>query len=384
MDFKLSKTHQLQQELYRKFAEEEIKPLAEDMDETEQYDMELLKKLHKYGFFGIPYSKQYGGVGGDYLSYALAMEEVSKVDGSTGITISVHTSLYCSCIDYFGTEEQKEAFLRPTIDGSKTGCFGLTEPNAGSDAAGQQTTAVYDPDTDEYIINGGKVFTTNSGFADFCTVFAMTDKSAGTRGISCFVVDLHQEGVSISENIKRMGIRAAQNCEVSYENVRVPAFNRIGKEGQGFKIAMKALDGGRIGIAAQSVGLAQGAINEAMAYCKERKQFGRPISAFQTTQFKLADMQTKVDAARLLTWRAACTKDAGENYSKEAAMAKLFASDVANQVCREAVQLMGGYGYCREYPVERALRDAKITEIYEGTSEVMKMVISGAMKVNAK
>ena len=384
MDFKLSKTHQLQQELYRKFAEEEIKPLAEDMDETEQYDMELLKKLHKYGFFGIPYSKQYGGVGGDYLSYALAMEEVSKVDGSTGITISVHTSLYCSCIDYFGTEEQKEAFLRPTIDGSKTGCFGLTEPNAGSDAAGQQTTAVYDPDTDEYIINGGKVFTTNSGFADLCTVFAMTDKSAGTRGISCFVVDLHQEGVSISENIKRMGIRAAQNCEVSYENVRVPAFNRIGKEGQGFKIAMRALDGGRIGIAAQSVGLAQGAINEAMAYCKERKQFGRPISAFQTTQFKLADMQTKVDAARLLTWRAACTKDSGENYSKEAAMAKLFASDVANQVCREAVQLMGGYGYCREYPVERALRDAKITEIYEGTSEVMKMVISGAMKVNAK
>ena len=384
MDFKLSKTHQLQQELYRKFAEEEIKPLAEDMDETEQYDMELLKKLHKYGFFGIPYSKQYGGVGGDYLSYAQAMEEVSKVDGSKGITISVHTSLYCSCIDYFGTEEQKEAFLRPTIDGSKTGCFGLTEPNAGSDAAGQQTTAVYDPDTDEYIINGGKVFTTNSGFADLCTVFAMTDKSAGTRGISCFVVDLHQEGVSISENIKRMGIRAAQNCEVSYENVRVPAFNRIGKEGQGFKIAMKALDGGRIGIAAQSVGLAQGAINEAMAYCKERKQFGRPISAFQTTQFKLADMQTKVDAARLLTWRAACTKDSGENYSKEAAMAKLFASDVANQVCREAVQLMGGYGYCREYPVERALRDAKITEIYEGTSEVMKMVISGAMKVNAK
>ncbi|MDO4393402.1 MAG: acyl-CoA dehydrogenase family protein [Bacillota bacterium] len=384
MDFKLSKTHQLQQELYRKFAEEEIKPLAEEMDETEQYDMELLKKLHKYGFFGIPYSKKYGGVGGDYLSYALAMEEVSRVDGSTGITISVHTSLYCSCIDYFGTEEQKEAFLRPTVDGSKTGCFGLTEPNAGSDAAGQQTTAVYDADTDEYIINGGKVFTTNSGFADLCTVFAMTDKSAGTRGISCFVVDLNQEGVTVSENIKRMGIRAAQNCEVSYENVRVPAFNRIGKEGQGFKIAMKALDGGRIGIAAQSVGLAQGAINEAMAYCKERKQFGRPISAFQTTQFKLADMQTKVDAARLLTWRAACTKDAGENYSKDAAMAKLFASDVANQVCREAVQLMGGYGYCREYPVERALRDAKITEIYEGTSEVMKMVISGAMKVNAK
>ena len=315
------------------------------------------------------------------------MEEVSRVDGSTGITISVHTSLCCSCIDGFGTEEQKQKFLRPLIDGSKTGCFGLTEPNAGSDAAGQQTQAVYDEATDEYIINGGKIFTTNSGFADTCIVFAMTDKTQGTRGISAFVVPLKDEegnrtpGVTVSDNIRRMGIRAASNCEVSYENVRVPAGNRLGKEGQGFKIAMKALDGGRIGIAAQSVGLAQGALNEAMAYVKERKQFGRPISAFQTTQFKLADMQTKIDAARLLTYRAAVTKDEGGNYGPEAAMAKLFASDMANEVCREAVQLMGGYGYCREYPVERALRDAKITEIYEGTSEVMKMVISGAMKV---
>ena len=387
MDFKLSKTHLLQQELYRKFAENEIKPIAEDMDESEEYDLDLLAKMHKYGFFGIPYSKEYGGVGGDYLSYVLCMEEVSRVDGSTGITISVHTSLCCSCIDGFGTEEQKQKFLRPLIDGSKTGCFGLTEPNAGSDAAGQQTQAVYDEATDEYIINGGKIFTTNSGFADTCIVFAMTDKTQGTRGISAFVVPLKDEegnrtpGVTVSDNIRRMGIRAASNCEVSYENVRVPAGNRLGKEGQGFKIAMKALDGGRIGIAAQSVGLAQGALNEAMAYVKERKQFGRPISAFQTTQFKLADMQTKIDAARLLTYRAAVTKDEGGNYGPEAAMAKLFASDMANEVCREAVQLMGGYGYCREYPLERALRDAKITEIYEGTSEVMKMVISGAMKV---
>ncbi len=390
MEFKLSKTHLLQQELYRRFAENEIKPIAEEMDENEVYDEELLAKMQKYGFFGIPYSKEYGGVGGDYLSYVLCMEEVSKVDGSTGITISVHTSLCCSCIDGFGTEEQKQKFLRPLIDGSKTGCFGLTEPNAGSDAAGQQTNAVYDEATDEYIINGGKIFTTNSGFADTCIVFAMTDKTQGMRGITAFVVPLKDEegnrtpGVTVSDNIRRMGIRAASNCEVSYENVRVPAANRLGKEGQGFKIAMKALDGGRIGIAAQSVGLAQGALNEAMTYVKERKQFGRPISAFQTTQFKLADMQTKIDAARLLTYRAAVTKDQGGNYGSEAAMAKLFASDIANQVCREAVQLMGGYGYCREYPVERALRDAKITEIYEGTSEVMKMVISGAMKVNAK
>ena len=387
MDFKLSKTHLLQQEMYRKFAETEIKPIAEEMDETEVYDQELLAKMHKYGLMGIPYSREFGGVGGDYLSYALCMEEVSKIDGSTGITISVHTSLCCSCIDGFGTKEQKEKFLRPLIDGSKTGCYGLTEPNAGSDAAGQQTQAVYDEATDEYIINGGKIFTTNSGFADLCVVFALTDKSLGTKGISAFVVPLKNEdgsraeGVTVSDNIRRMGIRAASNCEVSYENVRVPAANRLGKEVQGFKIAMKALDGGRIGIAAQSVGLAQGALNEALAYVKERKQFGRPIAAFQTTQFKLADMQTKIDAARLMTWRAAKTKDEGGNYGPEAAMAKLFASDVANQVCREAVQLMGGYGYCREYPVERALRDAKITEIYEGTSEVMKMVVAGSMKI---
>lgn len=387
MDFKLSKTHLLQQEMYRRFAENEVKPLAEEMDETEVFNQELLAKMHKYGLMGIPYSKEYGGVGGDYLSYALCMEEISKVDGSTGITISVHTSLCCSCIDSFGTEEQKQKFLRPLIDGSKSGCFGLTEPNAGSDAAGQQTQAAYDEATDEYIINGGKIFTTNSGFAETCIVFALTDKTLGTKGISAFVVPLKDEegnrtpGVTVSENIKRMGIRAASNCEVSYENVRVPAANRLGKEGQGFKIAMKALDGGRIGIAAQSVGLAQGALNEALAYAKERKQFGRPITAFQNTQFRLADMQTQIDAARLLTWRAACVKDAGENYGPAAAMAKLFASETANRVCREAVQLMGGYGYCREYPVERALRDAKITEIYEGTSEVMKMVISGSMKL---
>ena len=305
MDFKLSKTHLLQQEMYRKFAENEIKPIAEEMDETEVFDLDLLAKMHKYGLMGIPYSKEYGGVGGDYLSYALCMEEISKIDGSSGITISVHTSLCCSCIDSFGTEEQKQKFLRPLIDGSQTGCFGLTEPNAGSDAAGQQTQAVYDEATDEYIINGGKIFTTNSGFAEVCIVFALTDKTLGTKGISAFVVPLKDEngnrtpGVTVSENIKRMGIRAASNCEVSYENVRVPAANRLGKEGQGFKIAMKALDGGRIGIAAQSVGLAQGALNEAVEYVKERKQFGRPIAAFQTTQFKLADMQTKIDAARL-------------------------------------------------------------------------------------
>lgn len=382
MDFKLSKTHQLQQEMYRRFAENEVKEVAEEMDETEEFNMDLLAKMQKYGIMGIPYSKEYGGVGGDYLSYTLAMEEISKVDGSTGITISVHTSLCCGCIDKWGTEEQKQKFLRPLVDGSKVGCFGLTEPNAGSDAAGVQTQAVFDEETNEWVINGGKIFTTNSWFADTFVVFAMTDRALGTKGMVALVVEREKApGLTVSANIKRMGIRAAQNCEVTYEDVRVPAENLLGKVGQGFKIAMMGLDGGRIGIAAQSVGLAQGALDQAVTYVKERKQFGRPLAAFQTTQFKLAEMQTKIDAARLMTWRAAVAKDNHENYTPLAAMAKLFASDVANYVCREAVQLMGGYGYCREYAVERNLRDAKITEIYEGTSEVMKMVIAGSMKL---
>ena len=380
MDFKLSKTHLLQQELFRRFAETEIKPIAEEMDESEVFDLELVKKLQKYGLMGIPYSRDYGGVGGDYLGYALCMEEISKVDASTGITISVHTSLACSCIDGFGTEEQKQKFLRPLVDGSKVGCFGLTEPNAGTDAAGQQTKAVLDGD--HYIINGTKIFTTNSGFADTFVVFAMTDKSLGTKGISAFVIDRDMPGVKVGQQIKRMGIRAASNCEVSYENVKVPVANRLGKEGAGFKIAMKALDGGRIGIAAQSVGIAQGALNEAIKYVKERKQFGKRISSFQNTQFKVAELQTMIDAARLMTWRAAVTKDEGGNYGPEAAMAKLFASEMVNDVTRACVQLMGGYGYCREYPVERMMRDAKITEIYEGTSEAMKMVIAGSMKIS--
>jgi len=379
MDFKLSKTHLLQQEMFRRFAENEIKPLAEEMDETEVYSLELLAKMHKYGLMGIPFSKEYGGVGGDYLAYALCMEEVSKMDASSGITISVHTSLACSCIDSFGTEEQKQKYLRPLVDGSKTGCYGLTEPNAGSDAAGQQTKAVLDGDS--YIINGTKIFTTNSGFADIFVMFAMTDKSLGTKGISAFIVEKEMPGLKVGQNIKRMGIRAASNCEVSYENVRVPVENRLGKEGDGFKIAMKALDAGRIGIAAQAVGIAQGALNEAIKYVKERKQFGKRISSFQNTQFKIAELQTNIDAARLMTWRAASMKDNKENFGPAAAMAKLFASKMANDVCRDCVQLMGGYGYCREYPIERALRDAKITEIYEGTSEVMKMVISGSMKI---
>ncbi len=381
MDFQLSKMHLLQQELYRKFAETEIAPLAHDMDESEVYSLELLEKMKKYGFFGIPYSKEYGGVGADTLAYTLCMEEVSKVDASTGITISVHTSLCCSCINEFGTEEQKQKYLRPLVDGSKIGCYGLTEPGAGSDVQGAQTVAV--EDGDDYIITGSKVFTTNSGFADTCIVFALTDRTVpAAKGMTAFIVDLKEmPGITVSENIERMGIRAASNCIVTYEKVRVPKERILGKVGGGFKIAMKALDAGRIGIAAQAVGIAQGALNEAIKYGKERKQFGKTINSFQNTQFKMAELQTKIDAARLMTWRAAKAKDNHENFGPYAAMAKLFASDVANQVTRDCVQFLGGYGYCREYPVERMMRDAKITEIYEGTSEVMKMVISGSMKL---
>ena len=379
MDFNLSKTHLLQRNLFRRFAENEIRPLAMEMDETETYSMELLEKMQRLGFFGIPYPEKYGGGGGDTLAYTLCMEEVSKVDASTGITISVHTSLCCGAIYQFGSEEQKETYLRPLIDGRKVGCFALTEPNAGSDASGLQTSAVQEGD--EYVLNGAKVFITNSGFADIFLVFAVTDKALGTEGISAFIVPRETPGLSVSPNIPRMGIRASSNCGVSFENVRIPAKNRLRREGLGYEIALQALDGGRIGIGAQSVGIAQGAWNEAFKYVKERKQFGRPINAFQNTRFKLAEMQTKIDAARLMVWRAAALKDSGKEYSSEAAMCKLFAAEVANEVTRQCVQLMGGYGYSREYSVERMMRDAKITEIYEGTSEVMKMVIYSHMKV---
>ena len=315
MDFTLSKSHQLLQNLYRQFAETEIRPIAREMDETETFSMELLEKMKRCGFFGIPYPKKYGGAEADILAYALCMEEISKVDASSGITISVHTSLCCASIYENGTEEQKQTFLRPLVDGTKIGCFALTEPNAGSDVSGLQTSAVRDGD--DYILNGSKVFTTNSGFADTMVVFAITDKAMGTDGISAFIVDTKTAGLHISANIPRMGIRAASNCEVSFQN----------------------------------------------------------------TKFKLAEMQTKIDAARLMVWRAAVDKDSHRDYSASAAMCKLFASDVANEVTRICVQLLGGYGYSREYPVERMMRDAKITEIYEGTSEVMKMVISGSMKV---
>lgn len=379
VDFKLTNKQLLAKKLFAEFAEKEIKPLSSEMDETEVFNLELLEKMKKIGLMGIPYDKKYGGGGADILTYAVAMEEISKVDASCGITMSVHNSLCCPCINDFGTEEQKEKYLRPLVDGTWSGCFSLTEPGAGTDASGAKTIAEKTEDGKYYILNGQKVFATNGGFADVYVVFALTDKTKGPKGMSAFIVEKGTPGVIVGENIKRMGIRAASNVELAFVDCKIPAENLLGKEGKGYGIAMGALAGGRIGIAAQATGIAQGALNEAIKYSKERKQFGKPISSFQHTQFQCVEMQTRIDAARLLTWRAAKAKDDHENYTPLSAMAKLYASQVAVDVTRFAVQLMGGYGYSREYPVERMYRDAKITEIYEGTSEAMKMVAGGAV-----
>ena len=377
MDFKWNDEQQLMQTMFREFVDKEIRPLAAELDEQERFPSELIPKMGEIGMFGIPIAEDYGGVGMGTLEYVMAVEEVSKACASTGVTISAHTSLCCWPIEHFGTEEQKQKYLPDLATGEKLGAFGLTEPNAGTDAAMQRTVA--EDKGDYYLLNGSKIFITNGEVADVYVVFAMTDKEAGTRGISAFILEKGMEGFSFGSHERKMGIRGSSTCELVFENVKVPKENLLGELGKGFKIAMMTLDGGRIGIAAQALGIAQGAIDEAVKYVKDRVQFGRPISKFQNTQFTLADMQTRVDAARMLVYRAAAMKDAGENYSAAAAEAKLFASETASDVTRRAVQLFGGYGYTREYPVERMMRDAKITEIYEGTSEVQKMVISAHM-----
>lgn len=377
MNFDLSKEHLMLQEMYRKFTETEVKPLAEEVDEEERFPVETVKKLARYGFMGIPFPKEYGGAGADNLAYAMAVEELSKSCGTTGVIVSAHTSLCATPIYEWGTEEQKQKYLVPLAKGEKLGAFGLTEPNAGTDAAGQQTRAV--DMGDHWVLNGSKIFITNADYADVYVIMAMTDKSQGTRGISAFIVEKDFPGFSVGKKEKKMGIRGSATCELIMEDCIVPKENLLGKIGQGFKVAMKTLDGGRIGIAAQALGLAQGSLDETVKYVKERKQFGRAISKFQNTQFKLADMDTKTEASRLLVYKAAKYKDAKRPYSKEAAMAKLFAAETAMEVTTMAVQLHGGYGYTREYGVERMMRDAKITEIYEGTSEVQRMVIGASL-----
>ncbi len=377
MDFNLSKTEELFLQMIREFAEKEVKPLAAEIDEQERFPIETVEKMGKIGLMGIPIPKQYGGAGGTNMMYGMAVEELSRVCGTTGVVLSAHTSLCAAPILENGTEEQKMKYLPKLASGEWVGAFGLTEPNAGTDAAGQQTTAVLDGE--EWVLNGSKIFITNGGYAHVYIIIAMTDKSLGTKGISAFIVEKGTPGFSIGKKEMKMGIRGSATTELIFENCRIPKDNLLGKIGGGFAIAMKTLDGGRIGIAAQALGIAQGAMDETVKYTKERKQFGRSISQFQNTQFQMADLETKVQAARLLVRSAHYKKDNGIPYSVDAAMAKLFCAETAMEVTTKAVQFHGGYGYTREYPVERMMRDAKITEIYEGTSEVQRMVIAGKL-----
>ena len=384
MDFTLSKKHEMARTLFREFAEKEVKPLAQEVDETEEFPRVTVEKMAKAGFMGIPVPKEYGGQGCDILTYAMCVEELSKVCGTTGVIVSAHTSLCCDPILTYGTEEQKQKYLPDLAAGKKIGAFGLTEPGAGTDAQGQQTKAVLDGE--EWVLNGSKIFITNGKEADVYVVFAVTgmiEKKPGRfiKEISAFIVDKGTPGFSFGTKEKKMGIRGSSTYELIFTDCRIPKANLLGKQGQGFKIAMHTLDGGRIGIAAQALGIGEGALERTIEYTKERKQFGKAIAAQQNTQFQLADMATKAQAAQLLVYRAALkkdeyTKDHKTAYGVEAAMAKLYAAEMAMEVTTKAVQLHGGYGYTREYDVERMMRDAKITEIYEGTSEVQKMVIS--------
>ena len=386
MDFGLSKKHEMARSLFKEFAENEVKPLAQEVDETEKFPTGTVEKMAKYGFLGIPVPKELGGQGCDILTYAMCVEELSKVCGTTGVIVSAHTSLCVDPILTFGTPEQKEKYVPDLASGKKLGAFGLTEPMAGTDAQGQQTKAVLDGD--EWVLNGSKCFITNGKEADVYIVIAVTGKiekrGRTMKEISAFIVEKGTPGFTFGVKEKKMGIRGSSTYELIFTDCRIPKENLLGKQGKGFNIAMHTLDGGRIGIAAQALGLAEGALETTIAYVKERKQFGRSIAQFQNTQFQLADMATKVKAAQLMVYRAALKKDeyqagAKVSYSVEAAMAKLYAAEVAMEVTTKCVQLHGGYCYIREYDVERMMRDAKITEIYEGTSEVQRMVISGAL-----
>ncbi len=389
MDFTLSKEQLMAQKLFREFAQNEVKPLAAAVDEEEMFPLENVKKMAKLGFFGIPVPREYGGQGADTLTYAMCVEEMSKVCATTGVIISAHTSLCIDPILHYGTEEQKRKYVPDLAAGKKIGAFGLTEPGAGTDAQGQQTVAVLEDD--HWVLNGSKIFITNAGYADVFVVFAITGTVVDKRGrkskeSSAFIVERDFPGFKVGKHEKKMGIRGSSTCELIFEDCIVPKENLLGKQGRGFSIAMGTLDGGRIGIAAQALGIAEGAIDETIKYTSERVQFGRRISQQQNTQFQLADMAAKTQAAKYLVYAAACKKQAVNNglkdrYTVEAAMAKLFAAENASDVTRRCLQLFGGYGYTRDKPMERMMRDAKITEIYEGTSEVQRMVISGNLGV---
>ena len=375
MLFQTTQAHEQLRAKIRAFAEEEVKPIAFSLDQANEFPAEAVKKLGELGLMGIPYPKEYGGAGLDAISYAIAVEELSRVDGGTGVILSAHVSLGSWPIFAFGTEEQKKKYLIPLARGEKIGAFGLTEPNAGSDAGGTETTAV--DKGDHWLLNGGKIFITNAPKADTYVVFAVTTPDIGTRGISAFIVEKGWKGFEFGDHYDKMGIRSSSTAELIFNDVKVPKENLLGKEGDGFKIAMATLDGGRIGIAAQALGIAEGAMEESINFAKTREQFGRPIAKFQNTQFLFADMHVAIEAARLLTYKAAVAKTEGGRFTLDAATAKLFASEAAMKITTKAVQVHGGYGYTKDYPVERMMRDAKITEIYEGTSQVQRMVIAG-------
>ena len=387
MDFTLSKQQQMVQKMYREFAENEVKPLAKKVDAEEYFPEETVKKMAKLGMMGIYFPTSVGGAGGDVLSYVMAVEELSKVCGTTGVIVSAHTSLCAAPIYENGTPEQKAKYLPKLCSGEWLGAFGLTEPGAGTDAQGQQTIAKEEDDC--WVLNGSKIFITNAGFADVFIVIAVTDhvldkKGRPTKLCSAFIVERTDPGFSVGKAEDKMGIRGSSTCELIFEDCRIPKDRMLGVRGKGFQLAMATLDGGRIGIASQALGIAEGALDETVAYVKERKQFGRPIAAFQNTQFELAEMKARVEAAKYLVYAAALKKQqamdgAKVRYSVEAAQAKLIAARTASDVTRRCLQLFGGYGYTRDYPIERMMRDAKITEIYEGTSEVQMMVISGAL-----
>lgn len=377
MFFHLTEEQKMMQKMVREFAEKRVAPEVLKRDEECFFDRSIADEMGEMGLNGLCFPEKYGGADSDYISYILAVEELSKVDDGVGVTLSATVSLCAWPIFAYGTEEQKEKYLRPILEGTHMGAFGLTEPNAGTDAAAQQTVAVLDGDT--YTINGSKIFITNAGEAETYIVFAMTDKSKGLKGISAFILEKGMPGFTFGKKEHKLGIKSSITMELIFQDVKVTKANMLGKEGEGFKIAMTTLDGGRIGIAAQALGIAQAALDHSVKYSKERVQFGKPISANQAIAFMLADMNTKVDAARLLVYRAAWLKEQGLSYSKEAAMAKLYASDIAMEVTTDAVQIFGGYGYTSEYPVERLMRNAKITQIYEGTNQVQRMVISGAL-----
>ncbi|MBS4178030.1 acyl-CoA dehydrogenase [Lederbergia citrea] len=373
MNFRLSEEHEMIRKMVRDFAQKEVAPTAAERDEEERFDMALFEKMAELGLTGIPWPEEYGGIGSDYLAYCIAVEELSRVCASTGVTLSAHTSLAGWPVYKFGSEEQKQKYLRPMAEGSKIGAYGLTEPGSGSDAGGMRTTARLDGEN--YILNGSKIFITNGGIADIYIVFALTDPN-DKRSTTAFIIEKDFEGFSVGKKEKKLGIRSSPTTEIIFEDCKVPVENILGEVGQGFKIAMMTLDGGRNGIAAQAVGIAQGALDASVAYAKERKQFGKPIAENQGISFKLADMATSIEASRLLTYQAAWLESKGLPYGKESAMSKLMAGDTAMKVTTEAVQVFGGYGYTKDYPVERFMRDAKITQIYEGTQEIQRLVIS--------